>query len=167
MIVGYLKILNKSPENNSLDFGELFNGCLKYFKGIGCYSPESSSGVLLEEIKMNFCNTVKGTMYGNYSLALPIEKDRHGCDTNINVFFHFSTLAEENLFNNKEVLSIGFTHDNSVLLSTLLNGVATSMSNQDHNYYVHFSDSIDLFKVEVKQHRLVELHKTKIEGEVA
>jgi hypothetical protein len=97
------------PKNKSekLDFGKVFHDCLNAFETIGAYSnlTVKSEKFITRDIALSFCQTVAGTMYGNYSLYAPTFVNQNDYIRR-SPFFHFSTLADENINQAETALSL-------------------------------------------------------------
>lgn len=106
------------PSNNAqnLEFGHVFHDCLQAFGSIGAYSnlALNNEKFISQEIALTFCPNVAGTMHGYYPLYAPTF-------VNLNDFirrspwFHFSTLATENINQAETALSIRLDCDDHAI----------------------------------------------------
>ena len=131
-----------------LDFGNVFNDCLAAFHSNGSYSEISHSGekFLSNTISLEFCKIVKGTMFGHYPLYAP---DFSGEVKFLrrSPFFHFSTLAEENIENANTALSI--TLDKDEHAQTLLSTIAICLIQKGYRAFINPDNRSIAHRVEV------------------
>ncbi|EOZ8645407.1 hypothetical protein ACQWTT_001158 [Acinetobacter baumannii] len=106
-----LTVISSKPTND-LDFGTVFHDCLNAFQSAGAYSDLSHNKekFLSPNIAIEFCRTVKGTFYGYYPLFVPTYV-RDSDYIHRSPFFHFSTLAKENIKKANTALSIMLDKD--------------------------------------------------------
>lgn len=106
-----LTIVSSNP-STELNFGTAFHDCLSAFQSSGAYSDIglNNEKFISPSIKLEFCKTVKGTLFGYYPVFVPTYVN----DNNYvqrSPFFHFSNLAVENLNNAGTVLTIMLDKD--------------------------------------------------------
>lgn len=106
-----LSIITDVP-NSRLDFGTVFNNCLKAFEKVGAYTDLtlSKEKFIATTINLQFCQTVTGTIYGHYGIFVP-EFDNKTGYIHRNPFFHLSTDKDDNISNTDTEFSITLEND--------------------------------------------------------
>lgn len=110
-----LVIISNNPAQ-PLEFGKTFHDFLHAFNTIGAYSELSlnQEKYLTQKIELSFCPQVSGTMFGYYPLFIPTFVDV-GYYTYRSPWFHFSTLAKENINQAQTALSIRLDCDDQAI----------------------------------------------------
>lgn len=109
-------IIISNDQSQPLEFGSTFHDCLHAFSTIGAYSELTlkQEKFLTQKIELSFCQKVAGTMFGHYPLLAPSFVNV-GDYINRSPWFHFSTLAIENITQAKTALSIRLDFDDHAI----------------------------------------------------
>lgn len=142
-----LTILSGSSSTN-LDFGSVFNECLEAFHSNGSYSEISLSEekFLTKTIALEFCKTVKGTLFGYYPLYVPTFV-KTGDYIRRSPFFHFSTLADENIEKADTALTIILDKDEHA--QTFLTTIAICLIQKGYRAFINPDNRSHAHRVEV------------------
>lgn len=142
-----LTILSGNPSTD-LDFGSVFNECLEAFHSNGSYSEISLTNdkFLTKTIALEFCKTVKGTLFGHYPLYAPTFV-KTGDYIRRTPFFHFSTLAAENIEKAGTALTIML--DNDEHAQTFLTTVAICLIQKGYRAFINPDNRSNAHRVEV------------------
>lgn len=142
-----LTILSGNPSLD-LDFGSVFNDCLAAFHSNGSYSEISinEEKFLSKTIELEFCKTVKGTLFGHYPLYAPTFV-KTGDYLRRSPFFHFSTLADENIENAGTALSIMLDKDDHA--QTFLTTVAICLIQKGYRAFLNPDNRNNAHRIEV------------------
>lgn len=145
-----------------LDFGTVFNDCLDAFHSNGSYSEISHNAekFLSNKIELEFCKTVKGTMFGHYPLYVPTFFEA-GEYIRRSPLFHFSTLAEENIEKSNTALTIIMDKDEHA--HTFLSTVAICLIQKGYRAFINPDNQNTTHRVEVTKESVAK-HFAKTTG---
>ena len=138
-------IISHKSKDGRFDFGTIFLKCNTVLDLMGCFSNKKTK-LLANSLEMNFCTSTQGTMYGHFPFYLPLPNgDYQACS----IFFHLSTLPEENLNNHSEQFSITMSFFEDGVSELFLSAFAKYLKTPEHSFYIGSSHT-DLEELKVE-----------------